>query len=325
LSNLLTVEDLKVVLSKPNTNEEGWVLRGIHLSLGKSERLALVGESGCGKSMTALSILNLLPQPPMKMISGKIRFNDQDLTGLNEHEWRQVRGKGIGVVFQEPLTSLNPVIPAGEQVAETLRIHMGLSECKARQRVLRLFEETGLPDPQRIYYQYPHQLSGGMCQRIMIAMAIACGPALLIADEPTTALDVTVQAQILDLFFRMTEQHRMAVLFITHNLMIVRGHTDRVAILYAGQVVEEGTPLDIFDHPQHPYTEGLLSCQPKFSQKGRVLFSIPGSVPQPFECIPGCAFADRCGRVRDKCRQNPPELTQYRKGHHVRCFYPSEK
>jgi peptide/nickel transport system ATP-binding protein len=325
LSNLLVVEDLKVVLSKANTREEGWVLRGINLSLGKSERLALVGESGCGKSMTALSILNLLPQPPMKMISGNIRFNDRDLTGLNKQEWRQLRGKGIGIVFQEPLTSLNPVIPVGEQVAETLRIHLGLPEIVARQRVLHLFEETGLPDPQRIYHQYPHQLSGGMCQRVMIAMAIACEPALLIADEPTTALDVTVQAQILDLFFRMMEQHHMAVLFITHNLMIVRGHADRVAILYAGQVVEEGVPSDIFDHSQHPYTEGLLACLPKFSQKGKPIFSIPGTVPPPFSPVQGCAFAERCRRVQKNCWQEQPELAQHRKGHLVRCFYPSGK
>jgi peptide/nickel transport system ATP-binding protein len=295
------------------------------LALAGGERLALVGESGCGKSMTALSILHLLPRPPMEMTEGHLVFKGRDLNGLSEKEWRSIRGKEIGMVFQEPLTSLNPVITVGKQLAETLKLHLGLTQNSLENKVEALLTEVGLADPKRIMRQYPHQLSGGMCQRVMIAMSIACGPSLLIADEPTTALDVTVQTQVLELLFRMTEQYRLAVLFITHDLRIVRGFADRVAILYLGRVVEEGAPAEIFDHPQHPYTEGLLASMPEFSQKGKELFSIRGVVPSPFETITGCAFAGRCSRVEAKCHNENPELSELTKGHQVRCFYPSEK
>lgn len=325
MSELLTVKNLKVSLKNPETGRQGWVLRGIDLSLRAGERLALVGESGCGKSMTALSILHLLPRPPMEMADGRVEFKGRDLGALTEPEWRKIRGQEIGMIFQEPVSSLNPVIPVGVQIAETLRAHTGVSDSKIRSKVVSLLGEVGLPDPGRIIRQYPHQLSGGMCQRVMIAMAIACGPSLLIADEPTTALDVTVQTQILDLLTRMTEQHRLSVLFITHNLKIVRGHADRVAILYLGLVVEEGIPEEIFEHPQHPYTEGLLAALPEFSHKGRPLLSIGGTVPTPFEELKGCAFANRCPRVGEGCREKIPGLDELRKGHKVRCFYPSKK
>ncbi|HEY5038952.1 MAG TPA: ABC transporter ATP-binding protein [bacterium] len=324
-SPLLSIKNLKVAIGPTGSAKTGWVLRGVDLSLQESERLALVGESGCGKSMTALSILHLLPDPPMKIMEGNIRFKNQDLGELSDGEWQGIRGKEMGIVFQDPGTSLNPVLQVGEQIAETLRTHLGFSRAEIRTKTHELLREVGLPDPERLLLQYPHQLSGGMCQRIMIAMAIACGPSLLIADEPTTALDVTVQTQILELLFRMTAQLGLAVLFITHNLRIVRGYADRVAILYAGQVVEEGTPEDIFDHPQHPYTEGLLESLPEFSQRGQPLFSIPGAVPSPYTLFKGCAFADRCPKVRENCRHEEPTLDEISKGHHARCFYPSKK
>jgi peptide/nickel transport system ATP-binding protein len=319
------IQNLKVSVKNPQTGQTGWVLRGMDLVLREGERLALVGESGCGKSMTALSILHLLPRPPMEMTEGRILFKNRDLNHLSEKEWRSIRGKEIGMIFQEPSTSLNPVIAVGKQLAETLSIHLGLNQDQIRDKVAFLLAEVGLPDPERIMRQYPHQLSGGMCQRIMIAMAIACGPSFLIADEPTTALDITVQTQVLELLFRMTEQYRLAVLFITHDLRIVRGHADRVAILYLGQVVEEGAPIEIFNHPQHPYTEGLLASLPEFSHKGKELFSIGGAVPSPFEVIKGCAFANRCLRAEERCRNENPALDELTKGHQVRCFYPSKK
>ncbi len=325
MPTLLTVQNLKVVIKNPQTGFVGGVLNGMDLILHDGERLALVGESGCGKSVTALSILHLLPQPPMKITNGLIHFKGHDLRSLSDAEWRRIRGKEIGMIFQEPFTSLNPVIAVGTQLAETLKIHLGLTDDEIHNKVAALLTEVGLADPNRIMRQYPHQLSGGMCQRVMIAMAIACNPSLLIADEPTTALDVTVQTQVLELLFRMTEQHRLAVLFITHDLRIVRSHADRLAILYLGQVVEEGTPYELFDHPQHPYTEGLLASLPEFSQKGKELFNIPGVVPSPFEVIAGCAFAGRCPRVVERCRKEKPSLDELIKGHQVRCFYPSKK
>ncbi len=325
MPELLCVRNLKVSLRDPPTGREGWVLRGVDLRMEAGERVALVGESGCGKSVTALSILRLLPRPPMEISSGQIEFKGRDLGNLTREQWLEIRGREIGMVFQEPISSLNPVMPIGEQIAETLRNHSGLSTGEIRARTLSLLAQVGLPDPPRLLSQYPHQLSGGMCQRAMIAMAVACGPSFLIADEPTTALDVTVQTQILDLLFRMTEEQRLAVLLITHNLMIVRGHADRVVILYLGLVVEEGVPGEIFRHPQHPYTEGLLAALPEVSHKGRPLYNIPGVVPSPFEDLKGCAFADRCPRVERKCRESAPPLLETRKGHQARCFYPSGK
>jgi len=325
LAELLSIKNLEVSLKNSVNDQQGKVLRGISLKLEQGQRVALVGESGCGKSMTALSILNLLPQPPMELTAGSIQFKDKDISHFTRPEWEAIRGKDIGIVFQDPITSLNPVFTVGVQIEETLQKHMALSKSESRAKALTLLTEVGLADPPRVMEQYPHQLSGGMCQRVMIAIAVACGPALLIADEPTTALDVTVQAQILELIFKRTQQNKMAVLLITHDLRIVKGHADRVVILYAGEVMEEGSPADIFEHPQHPYTEGLLASMPQFEQRGQDLASIVGVVPSPFERLPACVFANRCSKAQDKCRKEKPEFVVNKKGHGVRCFYPSEK
>ena len=325
LPALLSIQNLEVSLRNPLDDNRGAVLRGISLKLDEGQRLALVGESGCGKSMTALSILNLLPKPPMEVTGGTIYFKDKDIKTLTREKWEAIRGRDIGIVFQDPVTSLNPVFTVGLQIVETLQKHLFLSKNEAHKRALTLLGEVGLPDPERLMNQYPHQLSGGMCQRVMIAMAVACGPSLLIADEPTTALDVTVQTQILDLVFKLTQQNKMAVLLITHDLRIVKGHADRVVILYAGEVMEEGTPNEIFERAQHPYTEGLLASMPQFDQRGHDLASIGGVVPSPFERFTGCVFADRCARVQNKCRVEKPDLGFNKTGHGVRCFYPSEK
>jgi len=325
LPELLSIENLEISLKDPVSEKRGMVLRGVSLKLEEGQRVALVGESGCGKSMTALSILNLLPQPPMELTSGTIYFKDKDIKKLTREEWEVIRGKDIGIVFQDPIASLNPVFTVRLQIEETLQKHLTLSKTEAYKRSLALLTQVGLPDPVRVMDQYPHQLSGGMCQRVMIAIAVACSPALLIADEPTTALDVTVQAQILELVFKLTQQNKMAALLITHDLRIVRGHADRVVILYAGEVMEEGTPKDIFEHAQHPYTEGLLASMPQFESRGHDLASIGGVVPSPFENLTGCAFAPRCSKVQDRCRTEKPAFVVNKIGHGVRCFYPSEK
>ena len=325
MPELLSIENLEISLKDTVSEKLGMVLRGVSLKLEEGQRVALVGESGCGKSMTALSILNLLPQPPMELTGGTIYFKNKDIKSLTREEWEAVRGKDIGIVFQDPITSLNPVFTVGLQIEETLQKHLVLSKAEVYQRALALLTQVGLSDPARLMDQYPHQLSGGMCQRVMIAIAVACGPALLIADEPTTALDVTVQAQILELVFKLTQQNKMAVLLITHDLRIVKGHADRVVILYAGEVMEEGTPDDIFEHAQHPYTEGLLASMPQFESRGHDLASIGGVVPSPFENLTGCAFAPRCSKVQDQCRTEKPIFVVNKTGHGVRCFYPSEK
>ncbi len=320
---LLEIEKLRIALHDTRRPEPGMVLNGVDLNISEGERVSVVGESGCGKSMTALSVMGLLPRPPMEWIDGRIIFKGIEINRLPLKEWKNIRGKEIGIIFQEPFSSLNPVMAVGHQIAETLGLHLGLDSLSIRSKTLKLLEDVGLPDPERIFRQYPFQLSGGMCQRIMIAMAVACGPSLLIADEPTTALDVTVQSQILDLLIRMTIQRQMALLFITHNLRLVREHSNRVIIFYAGQVVEQGTPKELFEHPQHPYTESLLASLPEKHRRGSLLPNIPGNVPTPFDVFPGCSFADRCLKRKSQCVQCHPILSFGKGSQWVRCFYPS--
>lgn len=324
MKELLKIEDLHLDLQGRSLENPGKILRGIDLTIGEGEKLAVVGESGCGKSMTALSILNLIPHPPMVKTGGRILFKNEDLDGFKEEQWRDLRGKRIGMVFQEPLSSLNPVLTIGRQMAEGLRIHLGMDQAEARERSLVLLKEVGLPDPQRLLGQYPHQLSGGMCQRVMLAIAVSCEPDLLIADEPTTALDVTIQAQILELLTKMTTTHQMAILLITHDLRIVRTFSDRVAILYFGQVVELGDARTIFEKPAHPYTQGLIGTIPVVGRGDKNLASIPGTLPSPFTPISGCAFADRCPKVAERCRASRPTWSEIGKGHSALCFYPSK-
>ncbi len=320
MNPLLEVKDLRVVLEGDGTPAE--VLRGVDLDLGMGERIALVGESGCGKSMTALSLMDLLPDPPMRRTAGSIVFKGRDLSRASREEWRKVRGSGIAMIFQEPLTSLNPVFKAGEQVDEAVRAHSGLDPAQARERTHALFREVGLPDPARVAESYPHHLSGGMCQRVMIAMALAGRPLLLIADEPTTALDVTVQAQIIELLNRLSSERGMGILFITHDLSQVRHAADRIVILYAGMVVEVGSPAAIFRHARHPYTSGLLACQPALARRGEPIRAIGGAVPGPRDRFPGCPFASRCARAQGKCSKAVPSLEIRSEGHGFRCFYP---
>jgi peptide/nickel transport system ATP-binding protein len=244
------------------------------------------------------------------------------LADLSSEEWRNLRGGEIGIIFQEPLTSLNPSFRVGDQVVEAVQAHRELDVRKAKEEALRLFQETGLPDPARVASQFPHQLSGGMCQRVMIAMALAGQPQLLIADEPTTALDVTVQAQILDLLRAESEKRRLAVLFVTHDLNLAAGFSDSLAVFYAGLVVERGTTTRVFAEPAHPYTQGLLKCQPSRAKVGEPIFTLAGFPPGPGKLPRGCAFAERCPKVQEHCRQQDPQETEVRPGHYTRCFYP---
>ncbi|HVZ80979.1 MAG TPA: ABC transporter ATP-binding protein [bacterium] len=324
MNELIKIEGLHLDLLGPPGGTRGRILRGIDLSMMEGEKLALVGESGCGKSMIALSILNLIPRPPMVQSGGRILFKGEGLDGFNEDQWRDLRGKRIGIVFQEPLSSLNPVLTVGDQLVEGLIAHHQAGPEEARTKALGLLREVGLPDPDRIFGHYPHQLSGGMCQRVMIAMAVSCKPELLIADEPTTALDVTVQAQILDLLAQMTRVHRMAVLLITHDLRIARDFSDRVAILYCGKVVEMGPAKVLFERPAHPYTQGLLDAIPKVDKTGEELGWIPGTLPSPYDSLTGCAFAERCPRADERCRKTEPGWIEVEKGHSALCFYPSK-
>jgi len=284
------------------------------------ETLGIVGESGCGKTVTSLALLGLLPEPPARIMDGSsVRFGGQELVGADERSLRALRGNEMSMVFQEPMSSLNPVFTAGDQIAESLRLHRGLSRREARAEAVRLLDEVGIPEPARRVDEYPHQLSGGMRQRVMIAMAIACKPKLLIADEPTTALDVTIQAQILDLLAELRRTLGMAVLLITHDLGVVAEVCDRVVVMYAGQVVETGTVEDIFVRPAHPYTRGLLGSLPSVGDAGRRLVSIAGTVPSPLHWPEGCRFRARCGLAGEGC-EAPQELVRIGDGRAARCW-----
>jgi oligopeptide/dipeptide ABC transporter ATP-binding protein len=300
---------------------------GVDFDLASGTTFALVGESGCGKSVTALSILRLIPSPPGRIVEGRILFREKNLLELAPAQMRDIRGNRIAMIFQEPMTSLNPVFTVGKQIAEALQVHQNRSRAEAWGEATDLLRRVGIPEPERRARHYPHQLSGGMRQRAMIAMAMACRPELLIADEPTTALDVTIQAQILDLLQRLQDELGMAVLLITHNFGIVSENARRVAVMYAGKIVEEADTQVLFENPYHPYTRGLLRSIPRPMdkiQKGRTkLYEIPGIVPRLTDVPKGCSFARRCSEARTTCRDREPELMEREAGHRVRCHLPT--
>ena len=290
----------------------------------QGEVLGIVGESGSGKSVTALTIMGLLPQPPARIAAGSIRFDGQDLTKLSDTAMQQIRGPGIAMVFQEPMTSLNPVFTIGEQIIETIRAHERLSTRVQRARAIAMLDKVGIPSASRRLDDYPHQLSGGQRQRVMIAIALCCNPRLLIADEPTTALDVTIQAQILDLLLDLRDEFGMAMIIITHNMGVVAETADRVLVMYAGRVVEQAPVAGIFDRPLHPYTRGLLSCVPSLEQETERLTAIPGTLPEPARRPPGCRFAPRCDLSIDACTAALPALRPLAPAHDVACIRADE-
>ncbi len=294
---------------------------GLSLSVGAGETVALVGESGCGKSLSALSVMRLLPDPPARIVGGSVKLNGRDIVPLPEEAMLGIRGKEIGMIFQDPISSLNPVATVEKQIVEVLMTHTALGRRQARLRAQELLELVGMPDAGRRLDAYPHQLSGGMCQRVVIAMAIACSPSVLIADEPTTALDVTVQAQVLSLLKKLQADAGMAMVFITHDLGVVAEIADRVVVMYAGRKVEEASVDDLFETPLHPYTAGLIGATPTpGAERAARLADIPGMVPALHALPEGCAFAPRCKRVMDRCRKEQPQLTQPAPGRLVACF-----
>ncbi len=293
-------------------------VRDLSFSLAEGRTMGLVGESGCGKSVTAHSILRLI-RPPGVIASGKIEFGGRDLLALRDEDMTSIRGREIAMIFQEPMSSLNPVLTIGYQIAETLRVHAGLNAGDARARAVELLDSVGIGDPARRVSAYPHELSGGMRQRVMIAMSLAASPSVLIADEPTTALDVTIQAQILDLLLRLQRERGMSLLLITHDLGVVANVADDVAIMYAGEIVEAGTVRQLFESPLHPYTLGLFEAIPRIGKRVRRLATIPGAVPAFTEPPVGCAFHPRCFKAADECLRGPIPLLS-RKGHSVRCI-----
>ena len=294
---------------------------GVDLTVPRGTIVGLVGESGCGKSVTALSVLGLLP-PNGQVAGGTIDFGVQDLLTLPPDALRRLRGDRIAMIFQDPMTSLNPVYPVGRQVAEVLRLHRGLDRKAAKARTVDLFHQVGIPDPAARYGAYPRQLSGGLRQRVMIAMAMACEPELLIADEPTTALDATIQAQILRLMGDLRRDHGTAILLITHNMGVVAQLCDYVYVMYAGQIVEAAETFDLFRTPRHPYTAGLLRAIPSLEGAQERLYTIPGTVPAPGAPHPGCRFCPRCDQGEGDCAASPPPLTHLGGGHLVRCHHP---
>jgi peptide/nickel transport system ATP-binding protein len=297
---------------------------GVSFHVNSGETVAIVGESGCGKSVTAMSILRLIPEPPGK-IAGSIRFNGKDLLKLSDREMRDIRGNEISMIFQEPMTSLNPVLTVGRQIGETLRLHQGLSAQQAEARAVEMLKLVGIPEPQRRVREYPHQLSGGMRQRVMIAIALACNPKLLIADEPTTALDVTIQAQILDLMRDLKHTVGAAIVIITHDLGVVAEVAERVVVMYAGRKVEEASVEKLFRNPRHPYTQGLLGSMPKLGSSltgdETRLQEIPGLVPSLKKKLDGCVFAGRCAYATDLCLRVAPGLEEKAEGHIAACHY----
>jgi oligopeptide/dipeptide ABC transporter ATP-binding protein len=323
---LLDVRDLRVEFETYGGVVQA--VRGVSFNLASGETLAIVGESGCGKSVTVQALMGLVPRPPGRITSGRAEFQGQDLLALSEPAARKIRGKQIGMIFQDPMTSLNPTMPVGQQLTETLREHEGLSGRAARERAIALLDQVQIPDAKSRVNQYPFQFSGGMRQRVMIAMAIACRPALLIADEPTTALDVTVQAQILELLRKLQQDHQVSIILITHDLSVVAQMADRVAVMYAGQVVETGTVFDILGQPGHPYTVGLAAARPPAAEgSSRKLAPIDGAPPDLFHPPSGCSYAERCPWALRGCAARQPELVPVSGARLSRCWlhHPSAR
>jgi oligopeptide/dipeptide ABC transporter ATP-binding protein len=322
MPDLLQVQNLKTSFFTP----EGEVraIDGVSFEIGEGKTLGLVGESGCGKSVTSLSIMRLIPSPPGKIVGGEIFYRGRDLLKLKNEEMRKIRGNEISMIFQEPMTSLNPVFTVGNQIGEAIKLHQGLGKRETRQKTIDMLRLVKIADPESRVDSYPHQLSGGMRQRVMIAMALSCNPSLLIADEPTTALDVTIQAQILELMKELQQKiGGMALLLITHDLGVVSEQADEVAIMYAGKIVERSSTRAIFNRPFHPYTVGLLNSLPGIGGlKKKRLDAIPGMVPSPLNLPSGCRFRDRCPRAQDVCAQAEPPLEEKEPGHTAACYFP---
>ncbi len=318
---LLEVKDLKTYFD----TDEGTVkaVDGVSFHIDRGETLGVVGESGSGKSVTSLSVMRLIPTPPGRIASGQMLFEGQDLVTKSEREMRRIRGNEISMIFQEPMTSLNPVYTVGDQIAEAIVLHQGKSYREAMRLAVEMLDLVGIPEPDKRVKNYPHQMSGGMRQRVMIAMALSCGPKLLIADEPTTALDVTIQAQILDLMRKLQREIGMSILFITHDLGVISEMADRVVVMYAGRAVEEAHVNDIFARPQMPYTLGLMNSIPRVDRAAEHqerLEAIPGNVPNPLYLPEGCAFHPRCRFAKDQCKAAIPSLEDTGGGHMVRCI-----
>ncbi len=321
--DILEVKNLKTYFY----TDEGVVraVDGVSFDIKKGETLGMIGESGCGKSVTALSIMRLIPQPPGRIMEGEIYFKGENLREKSESEIRRIRGNKIAMVFQEPMTSLNPLFTIGDQITEAIILHQKVDKREAQCRVIEMLQRVGIPAPERRSHQYPHQLSGGMRQRAMIAMSLSCNPDLLIADEPTTALDVTIQAQILELMERFKKELGMTLLLITHNLGVIAEVSDRVAVVYAGKTVEYADVQAIFKHPRHPYMVGLLESVPRLDDASEKLKIIKGAVPNALNLPRGCRFHPRCEKVMDVCKAKPPPILEVEKNHWVRCWlYDSE-
>ncbi|MGQ0637592.1 MAG: ABC transporter ATP-binding protein [Planctomycetaceae bacterium] len=314
---LLEVDDLRTYFSTDVGDAKA--VDGISFSIGAGKTLAVVGESGCGKTVTALSILRLIPEPPGKFVSGEIRFEGRNLLAMSPGELRAIRGGSVAMIFQEPGTSLNPVFTVGAQIAEAIRLHRKLPEKQVRPEVLRCLRAVHVSDPERRIDQYPHEMSGGMKQRVMIAMALSCNPKLLIADEPTTAVDVTIQARILDLLRQIQAERGMAILLITHDLGVVAELADEVVVMYAGQVIEKAPVEELFERPRHPYTLGLFASLPRIDQKQGRLQAIEGSVPAATRFPAGCRFRERCAWAEAKCSEEQP-LLSLGNSHQVACW-----
>ena len=319
MATLLEVRDLKT-----HFFTFGGVVKavdGVSYDLEEGETLGLVGESGCGKSVSALSIMRLIPDPPGKIIEGEIIFNGADLLKMNTTQMRRIRGHQISMVFQEPMTSLNPVLSVERQLTETLQLHLGMSRSDASKEAVRRLDQVGIPDPERRVKQYPHQFSGGMRQRVMIAMALSCNPRLIIADEPTTALDVTIQAQILELMKGLSREYGVALIVITHNLGVVARYADRVNIMYAGKIIERGNAQEIYRDPRHPYTLGLLNSVPRLDlPRTEKLDPIEGQPPDLVNIPMGCSFRERCRYAIGQCAEDPPPLEHIADGHSSACY-----